>query len=94
VIGFCALRLVVDELHVENLGIDESRRRQGLGRFLLEAAIAAGLRHGARKALLEVRASNAAAQALYLSMGFHEVATRAGYYSAPLEDAIVLARDL
>jgi len=43
---------------------------------------------------LEVRASNAAARRLYASRGFHEVGVRPNYYKRPVEDALVLRRDL
>jgi ribosomal protein S18 acetylase RimI-like enzyme len=39
---------------------------------------------------LEVRASNAAARALYASAGFVAVGRRARYYRDPDEDAVVM----
>jgi ribosomal-protein-alanine N-acetyltransferase len=39
---------------------------------------------------LEVRASNAAAIALYEKHGFAAVGRRRGYYDAPVEDAAVM----
>ena len=43
---------------------------------------------------LEVRASNEAALALYRRFGFVPEGVRKGYYSKPIEDALVLwARD-
>ncbi len=46
--------------------------------------------------LLEVRATNRAALALYTRQGFIEVGRRHGYYPAheQREDAIVMAREL
>jgi ribosomal-protein-alanine N-acetyltransferase len=41
-----------------------------------------------------VRVSNAAARALYESLGFREVAVRRGYYRDPEEDAVVMTLDL
>ena len=49
-------------------------------------------RGGARAFHLEVRAGNAAARALYRAMGFEEVGKRHSYYSAPVEDAVLLSR--
>jgi ribosomal-protein-alanine N-acetyltransferase len=43
--------------------------------------------------MLEVRASNGAARALYARMGFREVSVRRAYYREPAEDALVLWRD-
>ncbi|MFN8091404.1 MAG: hypothetical protein U0599_04125 [Vicinamibacteria bacterium] len=39
---------------------------------------------------LGVRASNAPARALYAAAGFREAGRRRDYYSAPVEDALLL----
>jgi ribosomal-protein-alanine N-acetyltransferase len=93
ILGYCATRLVIDELHVMNLAVRPSARRRGLGRALLEAALRRGARAGARRALLEVRAGNEAARALYARSGFVVLARRREYYREPLEDALVLVRE-
>jgi ribosomal-protein-alanine N-acetyltransferase len=46
---------------------------------------------GVRRATLEVRRSNLAAQRLYAAAGFTVVAIREGYYAQPAEDALVLS---
>ena len=43
-------------------------------------------------ALLEVRASNAAALSLYESEGFEIVGRRRNYYHHPAEDALVMSK--
>ena len=94
VVGFCAYRLIVDELHVHNLATRPDHRRRGLARRLLRTAFETAERSGARWAMLEVRAGNEAARALYASEGFAVVASRPGYYVEPVEDALVLRRAL
>jgi ribosomal-protein-alanine N-acetyltransferase len=89
--GFIAARMSADELHINNVAVREQYRRRGLGSALLSAILARGKKRGARKAFLEVRASNVAAQALYARHEFEVVGRRANYYSAPLEDALVMA---
>ena len=42
------------------------------------------------RAVLEVRASNVAAQSLYDAFGFREYGSRIGYYTNPEEDAILM----
>ena len=42
---------------------------------------------------LEVRASNAAAIALYEKLGFRQVGRRPHYYLSPPEDALILRKD-
>jgi ribosomal-protein-alanine N-acetyltransferase len=47
----------------------------------------------AMRAVLEVRASNHAAHALYRSLGFCDVTTRPMYYTNPIEDALLMELD-
>jgi ribosomal-protein-alanine N-acetyltransferase len=79
---------------VEGLVVDDDYRRQGIGSALIEACVAWAANAGAASIRLEVRASNAAARALYCRHGFATVGTRRGYYSAPVEDAVVLQAPL
>jgi [ribosomal protein S18]-alanine N-acetyltransferase len=58
-------------------------------RHVLEEAV----RLGARRATLEVRAGNDAARRLYERLGFYVAGRRRNYYSAPVEDALILWRD-
>lgn len=94
VAGYCSYRLVADELQINNVAVLPARRGQGLGRALVQAAAAHGLRAGARVALLEVRRSNARAQRLYLRLGFRHAGQRPRYYEHPEEDALILAADV
>jgi [ribosomal protein S18]-alanine N-acetyltransferase len=91
--GYSVVQAVADEMHVHNLAVDPERRREGLGRLLLELALDWGRRRGARRALLEVRPSNAGALALYRSLGFRTLSLRRRYYQHPTEDALVLERE-
>lgn len=88
--GFIAARVNTDELHVNNIGVREEARRLGLGSELLHAALGVGRFMGAESALLEVRAGNLPAQALYRSRGFETVGRRRNYYREPPEDALVM----
>ena len=90
VAGFIVFWTVEDEMHVLNLAVEPASRRQGLARKLVLAALAHARRKGAKRAFLEVRASNAAAQKLYSSLGFTGTSIRRDYYDAPVEDAVVM----
>jgi len=57
-------------LHVQGLTVDPTIQRQGIGRSLLEAAVAEATRRGARKLGLRVLGGNTKAQALYAACGF------------------------
>ena len=90
--AYCAFQVVADEAHVHNLAVAPEARRRGLARRLLALVLRVAADKGARVVHLEVRAGNAAARALYRAMGFREVGQRAAYYSAPVEDAVLLSR--
>jgi ribosomal-protein-alanine N-acetyltransferase len=90
VIAYCAVWIVFDELHINNLAVLPAWRRRGVARALLSAVLAEARRLGAVRATLEVRASNQAARALYERAGFRPAGLRRGYYTHPVEDALIL----
>src|SRR5262245_50416653 len=90
VIGFFAGWIVQDELHVNNVATHQDYRRIGVGRSLMEAAEDEARRRGALHVLLEVRASNEAAQMMYRNLGFSFIGRRRDYYRLPIEDALVM----
>lgn len=91
--GFICVWVVGDELHINNIAVDPRWRRRRVGTALLEAVLAHGQGRGARRALLEVRASNVAAQTLYRRYGFEATGVRKSYYSHPIEDAVSMTRE-
>ena len=93
VAGFCAFWLVVDEMHINNVAMRTAYRSRGFGTELMRHVLAEGKRLGARRATLEVRASNLDARRLYERLGFRLAGTRRSYYSQPVEDALILRWD-
>jgi [ribosomal protein S18]-alanine N-acetyltransferase len=93
VAGFCAFWLVVDEIHINNLAVLPDLRGRGLGTTLMRRVLTEGLRLGATRATLEVRASNEAARRFYEGLGFRPTAVRKHYYTNPTEDALILWRE-
>jgi ribosomal-protein-alanine N-acetyltransferase len=90
----CAYRLLEDEVEILDVAVDPDWRGRGLARLLVGLAVRSAARAGARRALLEVRAGNTAARALYASLGFRELGQRRAYYREPVEDALLLERPL
>ena len=60
---------------------------------MLFRSLEVGVAQAAMRAVLEVRASNHAAHALYRSLGFRDVTTRPTYYTNPIEDALLMELD-
>lgn len=89
-VGYCACWMIFDELHINSLAVEEIWRRRGVARRLLAFVLEAAIASGASSATLEVRASNAAARALYEGLGFKVEGVRRDYYQEPREDALIL----
>jgi [ribosomal protein S18]-alanine N-acetyltransferase len=87
-VGFALFWRAADEVHLVDLAVAPEARRAGVGRALLDAVIAEARAGDARLLLLEVRAGNAPALALYRSAGFFEHGVRRAYYSDNGEDAV------
>jgi ribosomal-protein-alanine N-acetyltransferase len=94
VVAFCAFWLVVDEIHVNNVAVLPQHRGRGMGTALLQHILEEGRRLGAKRATLEVRASNEGARRLYERLGFSVSATRPNYYTNPVEDALLLSLEI
>lgn len=94
--GYGVLMLAAEEAHLLNLSIALPLQRRGLGSALLQFACGLARAGGARTLFLEVRASNAAARALYARHGFAEIGARRGYYPdhGGREDAVTMAKAL
>lgn len=93
IIGYLCYWIVFEEVRLMNLAVIQSMRHQGVARSLVCAALQAGLTQSAQRAVLEVRASNDAAQSLYRSLNFRQVAVRPKYYDCPVEDAVLMELD-
>jgi ribosomal-protein-alanine N-acetyltransferase len=92
--GYVVARLGAGELHINNLAVRESYRRQGIGRLLLSQILERARKAEAMAAFLEVRASNFTAQSFYERCGFRVVGRRRNYYPEPREDALIMRLDM
>jgi N6-L-threonylcarbamoyladenine synthase len=75
---------------VQTIAVADGSRGRGIGRALLTRLVAEAHARGAREVLLEVRADNPVAQALYASLGFEPIAVRPHYYQPDDVDAVVM----
>ncbi len=76
-----ALRKGARAVRIYSLAVDARFTRRGVGRALLQACEAYARRHGRSALTLEVRYDNAAAIALYESLGFCQFGEYPQYYS-------------
>ncbi len=90
ILGYSIAWVGAGDGHLDNVAVVPAARRRGLARRLLEDVMDAARAAGDSRLALEVRATNAAAQALYRSHGFRLAALRRGYYRDNGEDALVM----
>jgi ribosomal-protein-alanine N-acetyltransferase len=89
-VGYLICARYAEAYHLMNVAVDPDRRRQGIGRALIDEMLE---RVGADASVtLEVRVSNSGAIALYEGYGFRSVGTRRRYYADTGEDAIIMWR--
>jgi [ribosomal protein S18]-alanine N-acetyltransferase len=104
-VGHAVMVRLPFEAELQAMLVAPAWRRRGLATRLLAAGIDQARRWGSERLLLEVRAGNRQAIALYRGAGFVEEGRRRGYYpalagestlpgaaSAPREDALLMSR--
>lgn len=79
-----------DTIDILDIAVKPDSQNRGIGKAVLNAVI----NIYNRPVMLEVRASNAPARALYKSCGFKEISLRKNYYTAPVEDAVIYRREI
>ncbi len=94
--GYGIMMRSPEEAHVLTLGIAADWQKKGLGKTLLQHFIECAKEQAVKSIFLDVRESNHGAAQLYKRMGFHQIATRKGYYPAMCgrEDALVMKLEL
>lgn len=86
-VGYIDFWVVLDELHLMGLYVHPHYRRMGIATQLFKEMVKVSPTYSA--AYLEVRRSNAAAHALYRSLGLAMTGLRLRYYSDG-EDAVTM----
>lgn len=89
-VGYGGLLATAGQADVQTLAVARGHQGGGLGGRLLDALLAEARARGTREVLLEVRAENTVAQALYARAGFERISIRRGYYRPGGTDALVL----
>lgn len=92
--GYAGLDLAGDTADVMTIAVCAAYRGMGLGDRLLDELVVRAGAGGAETLLLEVRADNAPALALYRRHGFEQLSVRRRYYQPGDVDALVMRRRL
>ena len=94
VVGFAVLRQVGDDGELLQIATCTTARRKGVADKLMCNVLDYSTQMKYESIHLEVRTGNKAALGLYKKHGFRQVRVRPGYYSSPVEDAIVMVRSM
>lgn len=87
-VGYAGLMEVGKEAHITTVVVDDEHRGGRIGTRLVLELVTGAIGRGASSLTLEVRVSNAAAQALYRRFGMAPVGVRKDYYVD--EDALIM----
>ena len=94
VVGYCGLISAADEADITNVSVSQNMRKKGIGGMLLSELIKEAEGAGIKKIFLEVRESNIPAISLYNGFGFKQVGMRKDYYEKPVENALLMLKEL
>lgn len=90
ILAYGGIWLVIDEAHVTNIAVHPDARGKGYGERITRALMKLAADTCMGMITLEVRRSNAVAQALYHKVGFLDVGYRKRYYEDNQEDALIM----
>lgn len=94
VAGFLNGSYVLDEAELLNIAVSEEFRRNGIALRLYTKFENKLLELGIRTIYLEVRESNSAARRLYERLDFKQNGVRKNYYRSPVENAVLMVKQL
>ena len=94
VVGYSCCWTVIETAELGNLAVEPEFQGRGVARALLEATIKACRKKMIAMLFLEVRCSNRRAIELYERYGFVRIGLRRGYYTHPVEDALIMKLSL
>ena len=94
VVAYGGMLTVLDEGQITNIVTHPAHRRRGHAAAVLTALLEEARARELSFVTLEVRESNTPAIALYQKLGFRAVGRRPRFYTAPVEDALIMQCDL
>ncbi|MDH7485636.1 MAG: ribosomal protein S18-alanine N-acetyltransferase [Anaerolineae bacterium] len=89
-LGYAGFWLWGEAAHIGTIAVHPDWQRRGLGEWILLGVVEQAAALQAELVTLEVRISNAPAQALYHKLGFRVVGRRRHYYGDTGEDGLIM----
>ncbi|MCQ2748898.1 MAG: ribosomal protein S18-alanine N-acetyltransferase [Clostridia bacterium] len=92
--SYVALQIILDEATIMSIATKDEFRKKGFAQKLLDETFERLNEKEIKKIFLEVRSENKSAIALYEKNNFKQMSVRHNYYKEPLDDAIIMVKDL
>lgn len=90
----CWFKDHANEVHIVNLAVKKTKRRQGIGSYMIKEVVDMSKNLHADTVTLEVRVTNKAAINLYKRLGFRKAGLTPRYYLDNEEDALLMQKEL
>ena len=94
VLGYAGMQFVMGECYINNIAVFPQFRGMGIGTQLVQTLIEQAIQRNGIFISLEVRVSNQQAISIYRKLGFCEVGCRKNFYAAPVEDGLIMTKEL
>lgn len=94
IVGYAVLWVAADEGHLTNIAVAQKYQRKSIAKKLLSYILRLASEMGLTLIVLEVRPSNMPAISLYEKFGFERLAVRKNYYRNPVEDCLVMRKEI
>ena len=94
IIGYMGMWRIINECHITNIAVLPEYRNKGIASMLINKMIEICKCSEIDRMTLEVRKSNIPAINLYKKFGFVEVGIRPNYYVKPVEDALIMWKNI
>jgi len=92
--GYAAYITAYNEAHLTNIAVVPGFRGKNIAKLLLNSIFGIAREADCEYIFLDVRPTNTAAIELYRKFGFYELYRRPNYYHNPVEDALVMVKNL
>jgi [ribosomal protein S18]-alanine N-acetyltransferase len=92
--GYAVYFINLGEAHLANLAISPKYRGKSIAKSFINDILKIAKESKCEYIFLDVRPSNSAAISLYKKFEFYELYRKPGYYHSPLEDSLVMVKNL